>query len=241
MAQRSHYESHLDTLSQIDHKLLILASLDLETQKSGNLLQSTNTLRYEAEQFRVDDLWQAASPSRHAVFALREKVFGTGGRRLPAGAHGAHGPFNRLQWALDGRERLVDYLGRTESEAEEESELEDLRRGGGVRVESPGPEEEEEVVAHPGIKPMWLLRFFTSWGARWSAGAATATASPPPAVVMAPPPADTKGTLEGVTEETETSRSPPVTAECPSSDTPVPETSSRESPLGRQENKDLSI
>jgi len=205
IAQRSHYESHLDALSQIDDKSLILASLDLETLKSGNLLQSTNTLCYEAEQFRVDDLWHAASPSRHTVFKLREKVFGTGGRRLPTGVHGAHGSFNRLQWALDGQERLVDYLGRTESEAEEESELEHLRRGG-VRMDSPGPEKEEEgdVVAHPGIKPMWLLRFFTSWGARWSASAATAIASPPPAVASPSEGADTKvleGKLEGATEK----------------------------------------
>lgn len=211
--QRSHYQSHLDILSQIDHKSLILASLDVESLKSGKLLQSTNTLRYEAEQFRVDDLWQAASPSRHKVFALREKVFGTGGRRLPTGMHGAHGPFNRLQWTLDGRERLVDYLGRTESEAEEESGLEHLRRGG-VRVDrAENEEEEEDVVAHPGIKPMWLLRFFTSWGARWSATSAAST----PAVVP-PPPEDAGATkaaeckLEGATEETQ---SLPQTAESP--------------------------
>jgi len=192
--QRSHYQSHIDILSQIDHKSLILASLDVEALKSGKLLQATNTLRYEAEQFRVDDLWQAASPSRHKVFALREKVFGTGGRRLPAGVHGAHGPFNRLQWTLDGRERLVDYLGRTESEAEEESRLEHLRRRG-VRVDRLGAEDEEEedVVAHPGIKPMWLLRFFTSWGARWSA-------STP---VVAPPPPGGKIAEEAATEETQ--------------------------------------
>lgn len=208
--QRSHYQSHLDVLSQIDHKSLILASLDVESLKSGKLLQSTNTLRYEAEQFRVDDLWQAASPSRHKVFALREKVFGTGGRRLPAGVHGAHGPFNRLQWTLDGRERLVDHLGRTESEAEEESELEHLRRGGRVRVDHPGrteneeEEDEEDVVAHPGIKPMWLLRFFTSWGARWSAST--------PAVAP-PPPEGAKIAEEGATEETEKTQSQPPTAE----------------------------
>lgn len=198
-AQRSHYQSHLDVLSQIDHKSLILASLDVESLKSGKLLQSTNTLRYEAEQFRVDDLWQAASPSRHKVFALREKVFGTGGRRLRAGVHGAHGPFNRLQWTLDGRERLVDYLGRTESEAEEESGVEHLRRGG-MRMDRPENEEEEDVVAHPAIKPMWLLRFFTSWGARWSASASTPAVAPPPPEGV------------GATEETQ---SLPQTAESP--------------------------
>jgi len=144
------------------------------------------------------------------VFALREKVFGTGGRRLPAGVHGAHGPFNRLQWTLDGRERLVDYLGRTESEAEEESGLEHLRRGG-VRVDRAANEEEEDVVAHPGIKPMWLLRFFTSWGARWSAtGASTPAVAPPPPEDAGAKAAECKP--EGAMEETQ---SLPQTAESP--------------------------
>jgi len=76
--------------------------------------------------------------------------------------HGAHGRFNRLQWTLDGRERLVDVLGRTESEVEEEEGLEAM--GIAEHVD----EEEEDVVENPRIKPMWLLRFFTSWGTRWS-------------------------------------------------------------------------
>jgi hypothetical protein len=95
-----------------------------------------------------------------------------GGRRLPPGKHGAHGRFNRVQWTLDGKRRLVDYLGRTEEEAEEENRLEegqgvlDLKA---VHAPPPPPLDEEEVVEHAGMKPVWLLRFFTSWGARWSA------------------------------------------------------------------------
>ena len=89
-----------------------------------------------------------------------------GGRRLPPGAHGAHGRFNRLQWTLDDRERLVDYLGRTEEEAAEENLVDPHSL-----FIIPPEEEEEDVVEHPGIKPMWLLRFFTSWGARWGAAA----------------------------------------------------------------------
>ena len=84
-------------------------------------MQDTNILVYEAEQFRVDDLLQMTNPPREKVLQLREKVFGTGGRRLRPGVHGAHGRFNRLQWTLDGKGRLVDYMGRTESEAEEEA------------------------------------------------------------------------------------------------------------------------
>jgi hypothetical protein len=59
------------------------------------------------------------------------------GRKLPEGVHGAHGSFNRLQWRLDGRGVLVDELGRTESEAEEEE-----------RVERGGAEVDEERSRH---------------------------------------------------------------------------------------------
>lgn len=119
------------------------------------------------------------------------------GRKLPEGVHGAHGSFNRLQWRLDGRGMLVDELGRTESEAEEEERVE---RGGteadGAKtnadepgtsprsvadIQQPGPEGKDEDIEvefldrHLGIKPMWLLRFFTRWGARWSAATANAS------------------------------------------------------------------
>jgi hypothetical protein len=67
---------------------------------------------------------------------------------------------------LDGQERLVDYLGRTEEEAAEENAVDPHSL-----FIMPPEEEEEDVVEHPGIKPMWLLRFFTSWGARWGAAA----------------------------------------------------------------------
>ncbi|KDR83721.1 hypothetical protein GALMADRAFT_150799 [Galerina marginata CBS 339.88] len=198
VALRTHYETHLAPLSQIASSSAVLASIEAERSRSVKILQSTNTLEYESAQFLVDDLWQAASPPRRKVFALREKVFGTGGRRLPPGMHGAHGPFNRLQWTLDGRKRLVDHLGRTESEAEEESRVE-VQFEEPMYVDEEGrpatpatarerekEEEEGEVVEHPGIKPMWLLRFFTSWGARWSAataagvGVAAAVGSPVP-------------------------------------------------------------
>jgi len=76
--------------------------------------------------------------------------------------------YYRVQWTLDGEKRLVDYLGRTEEEAEEENRVDVV---GSVLTRPPPPPDyaEESVVEHSGIKPIWLLRFFTSWGARWSA------------------------------------------------------------------------
>jgi len=47
--------------------------------------------------------------------------------------------------------------------------------------------EEGDVVENPGIKPMRLLRFFTSWGARWSASAGAGVGQvscPPPAAQL---------------------------------------------------------
>lgn len=132
-------------------------------------------LQYESAQFLVSELWHTASLSRKKVFELREKVFGAGGRRLPPGKHGAHGQFNRMQWTFDGERRLVDYLGRTEDEVKEESRV-------NIAAMHPRPPEGEEadVVENPSIRPMWLLRFFASWGARWSAlrvGGAQASAT----------------------------------------------------------------
>ncbi|KAJ6613421.1 hypothetical protein B0H10DRAFT_2436451 [Mycena sp. CBHHK59/15] len=138
-----------------------LATVERHTRAIGDI----DSIWYESQQFQIPDLWHIASPPWYAIFALRDKVFGMGGRRLPPGAHGAHGRFNRLQWTLDGRERLVDHLGRTESEAEEESVV-DIEA---FSLLPKDDEDEEDVVKHPNMRPMWLLRFFTSWGAKWGA------------------------------------------------------------------------
>jgi hypothetical protein len=131
------------------------------------MAQETKALEYESGQFRPEYLWRVASPARRKTLELREKVFGTG-RRLPQGASGAYGRFNRLQWTLDGEGRLVDSFGRDESEVEEEVALGDLVEF----LEGVEEEDDEDVVQHPSLKPTWLLRFFTSWGARWGASTA---------------------------------------------------------------------
>ncbi|KAI0335485.1 hypothetical protein GY45DRAFT_1267616 [Cubamyces sp. BRFM 1775] len=140
----------------------------LRTEAEG-LTQETHALAYESEQFLVEDLWHMAAQPRQRVLALREKVFGTG-RRLPQGVRGAHGPFSRVQWTLDGKERLVDRLGRTESEAEEDEELPPLP---GMEVDS---DEEVDAVEHQTLKPTWLLRFFNYWGSKLGLGRGAPTA-----------------------------------------------------------------
>jgi hypothetical protein len=159
---REDYQNHVRALTEVEQQTKAIADIDVEASKADKILQAQNTISYETQQFLVPDLWHIASLPRHSTFALRDKVFGMGGRRLPPGKHGAYGRFNRLQWTLDGQERLVDHLGRTESEAEEESVV-DMEEG----FRLPPTEDEEGIVEHPSMRPMWLLRFFTSWGAKW--------------------------------------------------------------------------
>lgn len=157
---REDYRSHTTALKDLEARAQVIADIDAERTKVDAMVQETHALSYESAQFRVPELWYMALPPRRKVLQLREKVFGTGGRPLPPGVHGAHGRFNRLQWTLDGRERLVDRYGRTESEAEEEDALPDEY---GLYP----PYEEEDVVAHQGMKPTWLLNLFNSWAGQW--------------------------------------------------------------------------
>lgn len=157
------YEGHKDALRELERRMEVVAEMENERTRTDVMMQDTNALCYESEQFRVLDLWHTADPPRQRVLQLREKVFGAGtghGRRLPQGVRGAHGRFNRLQWTLDGSGRLVDWAGRTESDVEEEGGL----------PETVPHEEVEDVVEHAGMKPTWLLRLFHSGLARWGGG-----------------------------------------------------------------------
>ncbi|KAK7695822.1 hypothetical protein QCA50_000460 [Cerrena zonata] len=158
-ALRSDYEEHQHGLAEVDARAAILLQIEALRTKADAMTQETNALAYESAQFRVDDLYQTASQPRIKVLELREKVFGTG-RRLRQGVHGAHGQFNRVQWTIDGEERLVDMWGRTESEAEEELEL----PGAHVLVQE---DDEPEVVEHPSLRPTWVLSIFNYLGGKW--------------------------------------------------------------------------
>jgi hypothetical protein len=145
---REHYELHMNSVKELEGRSRVFTELDGENAKVDGMFQATNALQYGSEQFILSELWHTASTSRHKVFELRDKVFGADGERLP---RGMHGKFNRLQWSIDGKKRLVDHLGRTESEAEEERK---------IQVDDEEEEEEEEVEhQHAGIR---LARFFTA-------------------------------------------------------------------------------
>lgn len=176
---RADYQEHLSALADAEEKMRVVADIEQANAEVEKIAQGKNTILYESAQFRIPDLWHIASPPRNKVLEYREKVFGTGGRRFPPGVRGTHGRFNRVQWTLDGRTRVVDQYGRTESEDEDEARIDPHER-----FIMRAQEGDEDVVEHPAMKPMWLLRFFTSWGAQWrpkpkqDATATSAVASP---------------------------------------------------------------
>ncbi|KAI9000995.1 hypothetical protein BD414DRAFT_405041 [Trametes punicea] len=181
-AQNAHlhaqHEGVRSARAELDVRAGELHRLEALRTEAEALTQETNALAYESAQFLVEDLWHMAAQPRLRVLALREKVFGTG-RRLPQGVRGAHGPFSRVQWTLDGRERLVDRFGRTESEAEEEEDLPHLP---GMEVDT---DEEVDAVEHQSLKPTWLLRFFNYWGSKLGLGRGGAPSAPPDGQIKA--------------------------------------------------------
>jgi hypothetical protein len=177
---RADYTLHQPRLALVDERARVVsAKVEAARADTDRNVQETSALRYEHAQFNIAELRRAAARPRQTVLDLRAQVFGPGGdaqgrgrgRRLPAGVRGAHGRFNRLQETLDGEGRLVDWRGRTESEAEEE------RRCGLYESDGETSEEEEDVVEHANIKPIWLLNFFNNWVSWLSHGAAPVTAA----------------------------------------------------------------
>ena len=118
----------MEAVTEVDESLEMASSLDA----------NTNALVYETNVLDVGALWHMARAPRMRVFAIRDRVFGVKGKdRLGSAlsrsrigvrdsslsAGDAHGRYNRPQKMLNGKTRFVDFLGRTESDVEEEEEL----------------------------------------------------------------------------------------------------------------------
>ena len=157
---RTDHEQARPGLAELRERTGILHQVEAARARADVLTQETQALAYESAQYPVEDLWHMAVRPRRRVLALREKTFGTG-RKHPQGVKGAHGRFNRVQWMLDGQERLVDALGRTESEAEEEAGL-----PGADALDLEESEDEVDAVQHQSLRPTWLLNFFNYWGSK---------------------------------------------------------------------------
>lgn len=155
------YTAKQHAIEAVKARAAILQDIEEARTRADAMTQETNALAYESAQFLVEDLWHMAAAPRLKVLEMRERVFGLG---KSTGARGGHGQFSRQQWALGGADRLVDVLGRTESEAEEEYGL-----PGAIM---PLQDEDVELEDNTNLKPTWLLRMFHYWGSRWGAGAA---------------------------------------------------------------------
>lgn len=204
---RKYHEDHAELIQDLAGKSQIVADIEEAVSQAESAAAETDALLYEANFLDVHTLWRMAQGPRRRVFAIRDRVFGVRsssasglgdarGKRYPAASHGR---FNRVQRCLDGSERLVDFLGRTESEVEEESALPEIMPDG---AESEVEEEEEEAAAverhlraeeeveEGQVKALstWLLTLFTKWGRVLGVGGASAS----PSVVSADAPAEPK-------------------------------------------------
>lgn len=122
--------------------------------KTDLLNLETNALEYDFEtrRYHAEAIWQQGQAPRRRVFAIRDQVFGTSARKDVEKPR-----FNRVQRSVGGRERLVDRLGRTESEAEEEEGLPEMAPEGEEGEEAPVPTQSRSSHA-------WFLEFFARWG-----------------------------------------------------------------------------
>lgn len=201
---RKYHEDHAELIQDLAGKSQIVADIEEAVSQAESAAAETDALLYEANFLDVHTLWRMAQGPRRRVFAIRDRVFGVRsssasglgdarGKRYPAASHGR---FNRVQRCLDGSERLVDFLGRTESEVEEESALPEIMPDGADGADEEDEEEAAAVERHlraeegeeeGQVKALstWLLTLFTKWGRVLGVGGASASAAASPSVVSA--------------------------------------------------------
>lgn len=99
----------------------VLAVLDAAEARQADWSKDQNIMLYQADEMDMIKIWSNVRHQRSRVALVRQSVF-----EPPPGARPKPGTANRrfyrLQATLDPEEqRLVDYMCRTESEAEEEA------------------------------------------------------------------------------------------------------------------------
>ncbi|TDL29498.1 hypothetical protein BD410DRAFT_833795 [Rickenella mellea] len=162
-ALRKEYQSYLPKFDEASTRAQVTHEIDEALRKADGITRDTNALAYEALGFDTSRLWQMAQIPRQRVFAIRERVSGTSTRKNPF----VHGRYNRVQRTMDRQERLVDWMGRTESEVEDESSLPRIM-----------PDDHAEIVGEPTVAVPkgadgWFLAFFTRWGKVLGVGTGT--------------------------------------------------------------------
>ncbi len=148
----------------LSDKSEITKEVDKTRHDANKVARDSDAMEYESMGFNVRRLWQQAAVPRHRVFEIRKRVSGA---RIASFADASrshpvvHGRFNRIQTALDGTERLVDWMGRTEEEVAEEADLpetmpmeDELSEDGTAQL----------VARRLGPTNGWFLELFTKWG-----------------------------------------------------------------------------
>lgn len=97
----------------------VSTALDAAEARANDWGNIQEVLGYQAGQMEMKNLWRSVRQQRNRVLSVRQAVFGAPGARPRPGT--ANRRFFRVQTTLDPQaQRLVDWFGRTESEAEEE-------------------------------------------------------------------------------------------------------------------------
>lgn len=185
-----YHEDRITSLKELASQSQLVMDIEKAVSDADSASAETDALMYEINFLDIPGLWRMARGPRHRVFAIRDKVFGVRGRQRglvrgsSTGTEGGHGQFNRLQRRPDGTERFVDFLGRTESDVEEESELpeethidnssdsEDEGNHSVNDVGNRGEDREQESQLH--AISNYLLALFTDWGRLLGVGGHTA-------------------------------------------------------------------
>ncbi|KAF8463766.1 hypothetical protein JB92DRAFT_3150290 [Gautieria morchelliformis] len=110
----------------------VSTALNAAVAQHAEWSQLREVLRYQADEMDKKDmknLWRSVQHQRSRVVEVRQSIFDVPPGTRPKSAT-ANRRFFRVQATLDPEEqRLVDWLGRTESEAEEEAEVPEQFRG----------------------------------------------------------------------------------------------------------------
>lgn len=216
-----YHEDRIALLKELASQSQMVTDIEKAVSDADAASADTDALMYEVDFLDIPGLWRMARGPRLRVFAIRDKVFGVRGRRRYTtrdsniGTEGGHGRFNRLQRRPDGTERYVDFLGRTESDVEEESELPELTH---IENSSDSEDEGEHIVdmsdrgddegreSRLHAISNYLLALFTDWGRLLGVGG-HATIKPDSA---SPGSNDREGEIEKKSPDTESHGEPLV-------------------------------
>lgn len=114
-------EAPLNAATRLRHE--IWSALDATREHLAEWKATRDSLEYQTDQMETYHLWRSVREQRARIFAARQVAFAASPGARPNKKLMTQTHF-RVQSTLDPEElRLVDWLGRTESEVEEEAPI----------------------------------------------------------------------------------------------------------------------